>query len=400
MTVPGKLNPFEYLSVEDGESKDVTRMKFMSKLKKSSRQDRALASLAFAMLTSKSQSRYKREGNEFTIHQEDAFVLATIGFTKLLVEKIWKNRSLIEAVDEKKQTLLYIAARSGFYDMTRALLLAEGCPINTQQTTGSTALHAASFYGQKDIVQLLLEHGADPSIKNKWGSTANNEAAKDDIKMVFGTMHEDKIGTIQESLRKSHKLVEVKTKYYMGELVGQELCLEVDSCHSSWEIAWHGTQYMHVDSILLHGLKCCGDKLPNGETNEPQAGHYELGKTYFGVDDWAKAVFVSPSVLYAAHACYAERVMSLGKTWAVLVGVLVRPSSYTSHDPAAQKRQEPVDNEPDAPEYRVAATVDDKILRISSSSDVVVRSVLFISVQFLDNLGDDMTYDMIKNMFK
>ena len=38
--------------------------------------------------------------------------------------------------------------------------------VNPQ--TKYTALHQACWYGHTDIVMLLLQHGADPSIKNAY----------------------------------------------------------------------------------------------------------------------------------------------------------------------------------------------------------------------------------------
>ena len=46
--------------------------------------------------------------------------------------------------------------------------------VNPQ--TKYTALHQACWYGHSDIVMLLLQHGADPSIKNAYGETARDSA--------------------------------------------------------------------------------------------------------------------------------------------------------------------------------------------------------------------------------
>ncbi len=49
----------------------------------------------------------------------------------------------------------------------------------------STPLHAASFYGHKEIVQLLIEYGCDRSQINGHGLTAYEEAANDEIRQLF-----------------------------------------------------------------------------------------------------------------------------------------------------------------------------------------------------------------------
>lgn len=399
--IPSCLNPYDTLSIPVAASRQICKDAFRAKAKKRSRQERALASLSYAMITSKHPSRYERRGNEFTVRDgADTFFLAAVGSTESLMGKISVSRNLITAVNEHNHTLLYLAARSGFYDMTKALL-SKKCPVNAQQVDGSTALHAASYFGQKEIVQLLLENGADSTIKNKWNNTAEDEAENEEVKGVFKAIKEDTIGKLEDILRKHNMVCKPIIPKYdsKGELVGKEICLDI-WYSSLWETAWHGTKHAYLESICMNGLKPSGTTLSNGEEIETQAGHYKLGDTYFGIRDWARAIFVSPSILYAAHNCYAERISSMGKTWAIVVKACVNPSSYSTHDPTTMQKHDPIDGEPDAPEYRIPVTENDKILRISSTPDVIVRSVLFIRVDFLDSLDESMTYDDVKRIFE
>eukprot|EP00043_Microstomoeca_roanoka_P019235 m.214051 g.214051 ORF g.214051 m.214051 type:complete len:989 (-) comp16961_c0_seq17:507-3473(-) len=50
--------------------------------------------------------------------------------------------------------------------------LARGAPVNGRGLRNQTALHFASFYGRAQVVRLLLDHGADPSLKNDKSQTA------------------------------------------------------------------------------------------------------------------------------------------------------------------------------------------------------------------------------------
>ncbi|TPX46126.1 hypothetical protein SeLEV6574_g03400 [Synchytrium endobioticum] len=50
---------------------------------------------------------------------------------------------------------------------------------------GNTALHLASFMGAKDLVQLLLEHGANASIKNAKSFSPVDVSDDAEIKNVF-----------------------------------------------------------------------------------------------------------------------------------------------------------------------------------------------------------------------
>jgi ankyrin repeat protein len=44
--------------------------------------------------------------------------------------------------------------------------------VNFQNNDGSTALHTAAFFCRPEMVKMLLEKGADKSIKNKYNATA------------------------------------------------------------------------------------------------------------------------------------------------------------------------------------------------------------------------------------
>jgi len=74
-----------------------------------------------------------------------------------------------------KCSLLYSAARSGHIAVVRTLVT--NCAhINSKSSKNqSTPLHVACYYGYEDIVQFLLEHGADPEIKNRQGFLPHQE---------------------------------------------------------------------------------------------------------------------------------------------------------------------------------------------------------------------------------
>jgi len=59
-----------------------------------------------------------------------------------------------------------IASENGHIDVVNRLL-SLGCEVNAQNNQGMTALMFACSKGMKDVVKLLLDHGADPSICSK-----------------------------------------------------------------------------------------------------------------------------------------------------------------------------------------------------------------------------------------
>ena len=61
-------------------------------------------------------------------------------------------------------------------------------------------------------------------------------------------------------------------------------------------------------------------------------GHIPLGIEVRGYKDWAKAIFVSPSIFYAGDPCYSKTVIIYGYTYCPLVQVKVKKGTYSSHN--------------------------------------------------------------------
>ena len=407
--VPKYIWPHSELHVAVSASRGEIKDAFRRAATQASRQHRAMASLSYHILTS-TISRYDDKGGGcFEIGDRaisDVFVLAAAGDTKRLLCEISRNKALLKSADEHGRTLLYLTARSGFYDTTEALLK-EGAPVNEKQVDGSTPLHGASFYCQRLIVELLLKYGADPGIKNKWGNTALDEASGE-LKAVISACKTDGISKIVTSLISSNLVHKTRFIEYKGKVVAREVQRNSDLLDSStknrwnyiqasWHLAWHGTKAKYLSSILRNGLMPSGTRLSDGSSIEPPDNHYKLGETRFGIYDWARAVFLSPSILYASHACYSERVFSnSSEQWCIVIKAYVKPASYTEHDPTVFK-YEPIDGEPDQPEYRIDVKGNDKVLRVESARNVVVFSLLFISLDILEN--SSITYAELLSLF-
>ncbi|CAF4378985.1 unnamed protein product [Rotaria sp. Silwood2] len=80
----------------------------------------------------------------------------------------------------------YYLCRNGLIDKVREQLLNMTLEeIDQIEGNGSTALHAACYYGHTEIVKLLLDKGASRSIKNIHKCLPCDEAQKDEIKRLF-----------------------------------------------------------------------------------------------------------------------------------------------------------------------------------------------------------------------
>ena len=368
-----------------------------------------MASLSYCILKSKVQRFGKISDESYeVVDLRDVIVLTAIGATADLLALISKDKSLLEHTDEHGNTLLYLAARSGFYDTVEALLEL-GVPVNKVQVDGSTPLHAASFYGQGPIVELLLQCGADPTIKNRWGLTPEDEANSLEIKQVILLYKKDPIFQFMSSQIAKGGGCRVHLVKYEGTIIAKEMVRHrgafdpwtrrhLDFIASEWKTAWHGTKFQHLESILQHGLMPSGSSLPSGYTIKPPPNHFGLNEMYFEIRNWVNAIFISPSIRYASHECFSERISSENEKWCVLIKALVNPTAYTAHEPTVSYRSDPIDGEPDSPTYRIKTSSEDRILRTESGRSVVVTSVVFIRLHFLEN-SSDLTFDELNSLF-
>ena len=387
------VNPWQVLGFFSSDvSYGAIKAAFKTKITQSGRQNRAMVSIACHILTS-SGDRYTRKPgtDEYVVRKHDHFILVACGHTVQLEFEISTKTNVVEHKDEHGRTLLYTASKSGFYD-TCKMLLRKGATVDEVQRDGSTPLHGAAYFGHAQVVRLLLQHGARTNLRNNWGNAPQDESATSEIRRLIQTASVDQISSLAADLREKQLVLSVRVIEYQGEVIARELIrdpraldastrMEWTTIHRTWELAWHGTRFAYLESIIKKGLLPAG----TGGIN-PGAGHFRLGEEHFGIPNWAAAIFVSPSILYASHSCYSDRVSSEFQQWCVLVKVYCRPGTLKSYDPTV-KQYKPMEGEPDAPECRVPVTEADKnvILRVESTRNVVVRSLIFVRLSFLEN---------------
>jgi hypothetical protein len=100
-----------------------------------------------------------------------------------------ENGASVEMVDDDHWTpLMQIASGTGGLAEYTGMLLERGAQktVNYQNIEGDTALHLAIIcHGNPKTVKLLLEHGADPLIRNEKGQTALElQRALDDASLL------------------------------------------------------------------------------------------------------------------------------------------------------------------------------------------------------------------------
>ncbi|KAI6170531.1 Protein phosphatase 1 regulatory subunit 12A isoform X7 [Aphelenchoides bicaudatus] len=75
---------------------------------------------------------------------------------------------------ENKETLLHLAAKSGFFESAKALIAKDPSLVNVADKDYETPLHYSSQHGHCDIVKLLLSNGANPNALSKFLSYDNS----------------------------------------------------------------------------------------------------------------------------------------------------------------------------------------------------------------------------------
>ena len=385
------IDPYSTLNVSPFSSLQEIREAYMKLATCPLRSVRKNACLAYDILCNK--EKYYKIGNKYSVKKKDCFYYTLIGDLYSLKSLIENNKNLLYEKDSLQRNLLYLAARNGYYNITE-YLLNKGININEVQSTGSSALHGAAYYGQELIIQLLIEHGINTKIRNKFNSTAADEAKTPVIKELILQSDRDKIMLLFQDLHNKgliSNIIPIKKK---GKIIAQKMLCPAGLSQSNffelnknWVPAWHGTKFQFLESIIRYGLRPSGSKLSNGITINVNKGHIPLGYSISGIQQWAKAVFVSPSIFYAANLVYAERIISRGKRWCVLVEVRLKPGSYTSH-PSTVLNYTGVKGEPDHVEYRIEAkSKDDLIYRVPSGGNIIVTSITFVRTKFLENIN-------------
>ena len=107
-------------------------------------------------------------------------VAALAGRHFKVAQLLYRNKSSVDPRGIYENTPLHSAARHGDHEMVQ-VLLEYGVDVNTHNKYLDTPLNFALLYGRKiepKVVQLLVEHGADPNRRGYEGSTALHRASK------------------------------------------------------------------------------------------------------------------------------------------------------------------------------------------------------------------------------
>ena len=382
-----EINPYVILGLSKNASHSQTKINFRQKMleAKDNNELRAKICLAYDILVNKVfYYEWKKEIYKIidTSESYGIYYYTVIGDSYNLIPLIEKYPKYLFFKDPLDRTLLYIAARNGHVSICE-YLINKGINVNEIQKTGSTALHGAAYYGQKNVVKLLLNYGAKTNIKNNFGHLPIDEAMTDEIKNLLKESENDLISKLYQNLickNIANKLIPI---YLNKNIIAKKiLCNFINlpeeytskEVKNDWLVAWHGTNYTVLESIAEIGLKPAGGKNKKGDEIQVCVSHIGRDKTVDNIPDWANGIFVSPSIFYSGYEAYAKEISVKNEQWRVLVEVRVKPNSYFERESTCgnYKRK---NNEPKMLEYRIDA---------KHEKDVQVYSLTFVKKEFLE----------------
>ena len=158
-------------------------------------------------------------------------------------------------------------------------------------------MHAAAYYGQKKVVQLLLNYGARTDIKNKFGNLQKDEAMTEEIKNLLEENETDRIDIMYKSLLSKNIATNIIPLYSRGEIIAKKIVCKLNNLpekynisdvSENWITAWHGTRFQYLESIAEIGLKPAGGKTKEGKEIKICVGHIARDRTVDNVPNWGK----------------------------------------------------------------------------------------------------------------
>ncbi|CAF3510712.1 unnamed protein product [Rotaria sp. Silwood1] len=114
--------------------------------------------------------------NTFAELKQTPFVQAATNQLDWFKENI---KNILKHIDTQyhaqQQTLLHCACKKGYLDLAKWFIERQSAAVDIVDINLNSALHLAAYGGHASIVEYLLNQGANSTLINKWGMTAEQE---------------------------------------------------------------------------------------------------------------------------------------------------------------------------------------------------------------------------------
>ena len=274
-----------------------------------------------------------------------------------------KINFILAQKDNKTRSLLHYSVIGGYYEISE-FLLKNG--INYDEPDSDVYPSTALYYADEKTRELLQKFGAKIERYNMENNLIGINGIKSNDIYMIDSLYKDlfKKGIVE-------KMIDIKKN---NEIIGKKLIrskrlMNLESI-KEWEKVYHGTRFVSIEFILNYGLQNVGEPLNN---------HIHLGIKNDNIENWASAIFVTPSIFYASK--YSEIISYKNEEWFIIIEARIKPESFSIHDSTIYGYQFKKD-EPEKVEYRISCDVMD----IRKRDDIIVTSLIFINKKFLENI--------------
>ena len=299
--------------------------------------------------------------DEFFKYIYSPFFYVKTNNLKKLKEIYDKNNDILTLKDKNQQTLLHCSVICENYEIAK-FLLEKGIKYDEPDDNGDTAL----FLSSKKLKKLLESYGA------KEEHFCSNYIEKPNFK-------DKKLKLIYEDLNKNGlvdgEMIEIKKD---NKIIGKRINRKI-KVFRYYENVYHGTRFEKINGIMSKGLI---------NTGKPLRGHITLGKKCDDINNWANAIFVTPSIFYASKN--AEIIYSDGEEWYIIIEAALAylpPSKFISKFREISIHESKFYNynfkegEPKEIEVRIEA-IPDEIF----TNTILTTSLLFVNKKYLDEV--------------
>jgi len=198
---------------------------------------------------------------------------ASNGHVEVVRVLLEDGRCNIDARTDDGSTALWIAALQGHNDVVQKLVQ-HGADVNACTHDGRSALYAAAYRGHAKVVETLLKAGADPSMKNSDASTPVHMACYEghssvvDVFLQAGldlTLSSNTVSPLELAQMKNHQKIVAAIKFYkiwpklrllwIGQKKNRSMAYTQstkDSCYFAWlprDIVSYITTILHDDLL-------------------------------------------------------------------------------------------------------------------------------------------------------
>ena len=307
-------------------------------------------------------NKFERIGNEYKVKTKDHFYYIIMGDLNNLQKLFEKNKYILTTKDNYLRNLLHYSVIGEYYEITK-FLLEKGINFDEPDYFLSTPLKYAT---NSDIRKLLINNGSKIEVYNQSMLT---------LGLNINYNYLNKIDLIYHSFLKNKYINNIEYIKKGNDIIGKRLIRNRsygDDTTSGWNKVYHGTKYVSMEHILIYGLKNFG---------EPLNGHIPLNQKVNDINNWANAIFVTPSIFYASN--FSEIIQSDNEQWYIIIEAKVK-NGYFSEYESTLYNYNYKKNEPKKIEYRINAKNYGRVFDCDGEEGIDTISLLFAKKKFID----------------